>query len=185
MSYRLYTFVNFYLSDIQRGIQSAHLVHDMFINWTGVSVNEEPTTWYLEKIKRRNALIEWAALHKTMIVCNGGNSQDLDQLFTELSHWQRLEREYHLPFDSFYEDGPSLNHALTCVGVVLPEDLYDATVEPYGSQGDAPMTRVTLANDEMEPIIYTERGPVDITRLDDPLEVRARMVKKLKSYRLA
>lgn len=57
---RLYSFTNYYLSDLQKGLQTAHLVSEMFTKYvTG---------------KHKKMLFEWATNHKTIIILNGGNS---------------------------------------------------------------------------------------------------------------
>lgn len=106
---RLYTFSNFYLSSIQQGIQSAHCLHDMFLTYRDTDNKADGT------------LYEWAEHHKTMIVLNGGDSLSLQELYDELSV---LAHKRFYPYGKFSEDTRSLNNALTCVGVVLPESVY-------------------------------------------------------------
>ena len=108
---RAYFFCNFYLSSIQQGIQSAHCMHEMFTKYR--DVNTEPQT---------SVLYDWANNHKTMIVLNGGDSQSIAELYELLAP---LAKEGFFPFAKFSEDERSLNNALTCVGVVLPESIYD------------------------------------------------------------
>lgn len=119
---RLYTFTNFYLSSIQQGIQSAHCLHELFLNYPA-----EPSTLASTK------LFDWANNHKTMIVLNGGDSQSLSELYGELVP---LARSGNFPLAKFSEDERSLNNALTCVGIVLPEavygiDLYDESSSQF------------------------------------------------------
>lgn len=106
---RLYTFCNYYLSSIQQGIQSAHIIGEMFAG--GVDMGPATLT----------VLYDWAKNHKTMVVLNGGNSADLTDLKYKLS---AIADRLYLPCASFREDGQSLNNALTCVGVVVPENIY-------------------------------------------------------------
>ncbi|TFH02542.1 MAG: hypothetical protein E4H14_17545 [Candidatus Thorarchaeota archaeon] len=105
---RLYTFCNYYLSSIQQGIQSAHLVHDLFVK-------------YQEDGLESYNLFEWASKHKTMVVLNGGNSEDLLSMYTNLGLFA-IKMNY--PHALFCEDKASLNSAVTCVGAVLPEPIY-------------------------------------------------------------
>jgi hypothetical protein len=107
---RLYTFTNFYLSSIQQGIQSAHCLHDLFLNYN--NPNQEAD----------HILLTWAEYHKTMIVLNGGDSLSLAELYAELLPLA-TDREY--PIGTFSEDARSLNNALTCVGIVLPASVYE------------------------------------------------------------
>ena len=100
---RFYSFVNAnYLSQLQLGIQTAHCVAEMMLHRT------------------EHAVTTWADEHKTIIVLNGGNVEDL------LSMEEFFNEEFNpYPFVSFYEDAASLNDAITCVGVILPEDIYE------------------------------------------------------------
>lgn len=108
---RLYTFSNMYLSSVQVGIQSLHVVADMFIKY-------KPS-------EQRNNLYEWAENHKTVICLNGGNSADLREIIRKLAYdFSSLHSQ--LPFSFFNEDYDSLDGALTCVGVIVPEKIYNA-----------------------------------------------------------
>lgn len=104
---RLYTFCNYYLSSIQQGIQTAHVVHELFNK-------------YDEYSPQSVSLKEWSKNHKTIIVLNGGNSSMLREIY-ELLHSHRNP----FPYVKFHEDEESLNSVLTCVGVVLPEKIYN------------------------------------------------------------
>lgn len=108
---RFYTFCNYYLSSIQQGIQSAHCMHEMFVHYHT----------YPAESKARLAMWDWAAHHKTMVVLNGGNSAELAEILNTVI---QCANEMLLPYDAFREDGDSLNGALTCVGVVVPEPIY-------------------------------------------------------------
>lgn len=103
---RLYTFINYYLSSIQQGIQSAHIVSELFAH------KFEP--------KKASMIKNWAVNHKTIICCNGGNNKSLDELVALFSS---LENPY--PFIEFYEDEESLGGVRTGVGIILPEHVYD------------------------------------------------------------
>lgn len=105
---RLYTFNNMYLSSIQHGIQSAHVVHELFLNYA--DPNGSPSN---------KMLWDWANNHKTMIVTNGGYQSNLRSIAKTL---ERVDNPY--PFASFYEESDSLNGCLTSVGVVLPVEVY-------------------------------------------------------------
>lgn len=121
MSLRLYTFVNFYLSSIQQGIQSAHVAVELFNEYRG----------------KRNAaaslLKSWAEEHKTMIVLNGGMACNVAQGYEEMA----LRRASTLstydkcpyPYAAFYEEPGAIHHArsaITAWGIVLPSEVYDA-----------------------------------------------------------
>jgi len=104
---RLYTFVNMYLSHIQKGIQTAHVVHELFNEWVG-----NPQELLLH---------EWSTRHKTIIVLNGSDCESLSEFYNFLQ-----TSDTHFPFAKFCEDEASLGGALTCVGIVLPERIYNS-----------------------------------------------------------
>jgi hypothetical protein len=111
---RLYTFINYYLSSIQQGIQSAHIAVDLFCKYTDPKYDK----------KILDTIITWADDHKTMVVCNGGNVASLKDL---IQFFKDEENIY--PWASFCEDGDSLGGTLTGVGIIIPEELYDVTTE--------------------------------------------------------
>jgi hypothetical protein len=105
---RAYFFGNMYLSSIQQGIQAAHVVTHMFRD-------------YRQASKRRKMLYEWANKHKTMVLLNGGGHRDLLNLVAFLD-----VKQNPYPWAMFAEDEESLNLTITSVGVILPEQVYEA-----------------------------------------------------------
>ena len=105
---RAYFFGNMYLSSIQQGIQAAHVVHELFLKYPGEG------TFQTDKI-----LWEWAENHKTMVLLNAGYSEEIRYLVDFFNH-----RDNPYPHASFNESNEALDGALTCVGVVLPEQIY-------------------------------------------------------------
>ena len=103
MNLRAYFFGNMYLSSIQQGIQAAHVVAEMFIKYHGL----HPT------------LIDWANAHKTMILLNGGYSEELHRL-----HGVFASRENPYPYAAFRESEQALEGAITSVGIILPEYIW-------------------------------------------------------------
>lgn len=103
---RGYFLTNMYLSPIQCGIQSAHCIHEMFVTYA--TCNLAPDA--------RSILWSWAEEHKTMIVLNGGTSDDLQEVFDFL-----MRGPGGYPYEKFYE--PGIDGALTCVGVILNEHM--------------------------------------------------------------
>ena len=104
---RAYYFGNMYLSSIQQGFQAAHVTHELFRKYPGPN-------------KYHDQLASWADLHKTMILLNGGYSDNLRELINMFAVHQNP-----YPWASFNEGQDSLDGALTCVGIVLPEKIYD------------------------------------------------------------
>lgn len=108
---RAYFFGNMYLSSIQQGIQAAHCVSEIFANNDHKYTNE-----------KKSYLIDWVKNHKTMILLNGGFSSNLIEL---LDFFNDDNNPY--PFGSFCEELDALNGALTCVGIILPEKIYETS----------------------------------------------------------
>lgn len=104
---RGYFLTNMYLSSIQCGIQSAHCIHDMFIAYRQVPTDPA-----------NQLLLTWATDHKTMIVLNGGTTENLEEFYEYLMKFNDL-----YPFDCFNE--PGIGDAMTVVGIVLPETMIE------------------------------------------------------------
>jgi len=102
---RAYFFSNMYLSSLQNGLQTAHVVAEMFVKYTGA------VDIYLQN---------WARNHKTIIILNGGYSSNLLQLCDLFSDPQNP-----YPWANFNEEQSALNGAATCVGIILPEKIYE------------------------------------------------------------
>jgi hypothetical protein len=114
---RLYSFVNYYLSDLQRGLQTAHLVSEIF------------TKYILSNDNIATILNKWACKDKTIIILNGGNCEDL------MHKYNILNKISEYPFAMFCEDKNSLNGALTCIGIIFPE-FYKEDLEFYSDVPD-------------------------------------------------
>lgn len=114
---RFYGFGNYYLSSLQQGLQSAHVVGDL----AAASVENGKVT------EKGKIFFEWAGNHKTMVLLNGGNAASLEAIFQKFSFFEK--NGMHLPFAKFHEDEQSLGGALTYVGVVVQEKYYNAAAE--------------------------------------------------------
>lgn len=110
---RLYTFVNFYLSSIQQGIQSAHVVHTLFTKYH-----------HAPRSPAGDTLFRWAEDHKTIIVLNGGINDDITNFYLFLNTLENLQYPA-LPYTYFCEDEKSLGGIMTAVGVVLPSEYFN------------------------------------------------------------
>lgn len=117
---RLYTFTNYYMSPIQHGIQTAHIVGDLAAIYASSRHSELSAAELINHLNNQILFLDWAENHKTIIVCNGGNSADLLSLYQQLS-----VMDLDFPFVKFHEDEQSLNGACTAVGIVLPSKIYD------------------------------------------------------------
>lgn len=104
---RFYSFTNAnYMSQLQLGLQTAHCVAEMADKYDGC-----PGMWDFQ---------EWARAYKTIVILNGGNCADLTELYEFLDN---MSTPYS--FAKFNEDEASLNNAITCVGIILPEEVYE------------------------------------------------------------
>lgn len=107
---RLYTFNNFYLSQIQIGIQSLHSTVELFNKY-------EHNYQMLDIVK------DWARNYKTAICLNGGNAGELQEIIEKLHVIQ--QNGLHLPHSYFREDKQSMNECLTSVAIIVPEYIYN------------------------------------------------------------
>lgn len=119
---RLYSFVNYYLSPLQAGLQTAHLIGEMSVASYDTFV--------------RGSYNVWARDHKTIIILNGGNCDSLAILFDRLVELNN--NMVPLPIAKFCEDVQSLNGALTAVGVIVPEHIYTHAAAEYFSPDMGP-----------------------------------------------
>ena len=111
---RAYFFNNMYLSGIHAGIQAQHCTVEMFLKH---STPMGP---------RSNMLHEWARNHKTTIVLNAGYADNLE----EIANMLRSDDNPY-PWGYFCESSEALAGAITSVGVILPDRLfnYDRRIE--------------------------------------------------------
>ena len=133
---RAYCFNNFYLQGIHAGIQSAHSLMEMAVKYKGDVFSSAYTPSVM--------FSQWAENHKTIIVLNGGMQSDLENLIALLDR-----DECTLPWDAFYEEKAALNGALTNVGVIVPERIFDPVVakkeedSEYGFIGESYFPNLT------------------------------------------
>lgn len=118
---RAYYFGNMYLSSIQQGIQAAHVTAEIynkympnFVKW-GTECCFDVTTEVV-------TLVEWAMNHKTMILLNAGYGEEIHSLLDLFN-----EEQNPYPWAPFFEGKDALDGALTCVGIVLPEKIYETS----------------------------------------------------------
>lgn len=112
---RAYFFGNMYLSSIQQGIQAAHVISDIMLKYVTISEGYE-----IDSNSKRIMAWDWAQNHKTMVLLNGGYSATIREL---RDFFDDSENPY--PWDDFNEGEDALDGALTSVGIVLPEKIYE------------------------------------------------------------
>ena len=108
MTAKLFVFANTYISDLQKGLQTAHLVGDMAWDYSkGLVGKKNP--------KAAKLFEEWQTIHRTIIIFKSGNHDYLCELY------ERLKDQRKYPVGRFEEDHQSLRGATTVVGIVLPD----------------------------------------------------------------
>ena len=104
---RLYSLTNLYTGGIHAGIQTAHMVHELFYE-----LNDDVT---------QRVLDTWAQEHKTIIVLQAGYHENIERCYYE---FERLGGVLSLPYSGFRESKEALNNAWTAAGIVVPERIY-------------------------------------------------------------
>lgn len=97
-----------YLSPLQHGLQTAHTISELFIQYP-----------------QNNVLKDWAANHKTIIILNGGYSENLYSLENLFKYMD----PYGYPWASFNEEQSALNGARTAVSIVLSPKIYETAAK--------------------------------------------------------
>lgn len=160
MKTRMYCVVNQYIAGIHAGIQSAHAMTEVFLDYSQ------------RRNKASNLLWDWADRDKTMIVLNGGYQSSLQAFCEKL---KPLSGSY--PWAAFCEEWEALNGAMTAVAVVLPEYMYAPQYQDVVNLSLQPgkVTTPEIANqyrDEMGNIIHNYTQP------------EKDLIAMLKSFRL-
>lgn len=108
---RLYSFVNFYLSSIQQGIQTGHMSDEMTVKYV----------WEQGVTPESNMYIDWIKDHKTYIILNGGDSV---AMYAEMLQFLAICDKLNLPTGIFNE--PGCNNMVTCYGAIIPARYFNA-----------------------------------------------------------
>lgn len=118
----LYSYTNMYLEGIHAGIQTAHMINEMWLKYNGSTNPFYPT--------RTEKLLDWAKNGKTIFIYTGGYSSSLEERFAAFS---KFSHRYDLPYAYFKESKDALNGALTCVGIIADEKRVtsDSCGDPY------------------------------------------------------
>lgn len=111
---RAYFFGNMYVSPIQHGIQGSHVVTKMFRA-------NQPDLFPADPVMQQT-LFDWGDDGVTKIYLNAGYQLNLQIIYDVLSY---IAPRLGLPYQKFHEEVDALNGALTSVGVVAPEEVYN------------------------------------------------------------
>ena len=107
---RMYFFTMYNLSGIQKGIQCGHAA----VEYSRLAITCETHSQYFE----------FADKHKTFIVLDGGNSNDMITRSCELD-------SLNIPHACFRE--PDLNDSMSAIAFILPEEIYGIDLaDPQG-----------------------------------------------------
>jgi len=108
---KAFFFTNMYLSTIQHSVQSMHCLRTIFKKYD--YGNSDLDKEYSKMIH------DWDNNYETVIIKNGGPHETMLKI-------RDLCGQMNLPWGEFRE--PSLDNALTCIGVIVPERFYDREV---------------------------------------------------------
>lgn len=165
---RFYAFCNYYLSSLQQGLQAAHVLTEMSLKAR------------LKGGQYCHQYDNWASDHKTIILLNGGNDKDLRELLTFFN----MSNPYL--YGSFCEDQQSLNGAMTCVGIILPENIYETVAairrgQLYFSNNRYTFDETMFRDDDETEKLWLLKNFINM--LSTPWELE--MIKRLGEYSLA
>jgi hypothetical protein len=122
--YRFYVLVHSHLSTMQKGVQAAHCVATLV----------ERTISGAQKISHEayQSVMQWAREDRTLIILDGGNSDDLYSFADFL-----VATKCKFPRAIFYEDQKTMCGMMTAVGIVVPES-FMIEEEQRAMQFDSP-----------------------------------------------
>jgi len=109
MNLRLYCVTNYYLSSLQKGLQTAHVVGEL--------AHKEHNDEFTRRAKK--LFRQWTDVDKTIIMLNGGNNAGIQAWRDYFNHFSD-----NYPTAYFCEDEASLGGAYTAAGIILPSDVY-------------------------------------------------------------
>lgn len=108
---KLYSFTHSYLSDIQKGIQTAHLVSELYLKY--LAGKDLRRSFDSEDVVAK--VDNWMkSPNPTIVAYKAGNSGSLRNIFGF------LKDNFDYPFVEFTEGEDSLNNSITAVGIILP-----------------------------------------------------------------
>ena len=138
---RAYYFGNFYLSSIQQGIQADHCSGEMVVKYAPY-LHPETDEWACPDYNKYEQMRDYLENHKTDVLLNGGDCDTLREIHAGFNH---MDNPY--PHAKFHESVGALNGALTCVGIILPEEVYEIAAEVRRSFGPQGRSNVDNFND--------------------------------------
>jgi len=171
---RAYFFGNMYLSSIQQGLQAAHVLAEMFVKYETKCIIEN-------KYDSNNVsayLKEWGTQHKTIILLNGGYSETLNGL---CNFFDNVENPY--PWSYFNEGQDALNGALTSVGIILPERIYETANDL--KKGFWRTFGVDAVGNDLVGVVYNSLDYNSYGKFQDINEFEKELIERLSRFDLA
>ena len=104
---KAYIFVHGALSGSQRAVQASHAVAEIFPKYL---IEDHPSI-------KRDMLLDWVDIHKTIILLNGGFSKSLRDTYDSI---RECALGLCLPHANFYEDGATMEGMMTSFMVIVP-----------------------------------------------------------------
>ena len=117
MEYRLYFFVPYNISDIQKGIQAGHAALE-----------------YAREYGHTQEYVQFIENDKTWVILNGGTTNNSTYYLGTLNAIEHNLVENHINFSVFHE--PDLNNALTSVCFLVDERVWDKEKYPDFEEED-------------------------------------------------
>jgi len=171
MNYRLYSFVaNHYISPLQCGLQTAHVVSEMATAASCSPASPATTDFHT-----------WAREDKTIIICGAGNHKGVRDCYDQL--YMLGFTELALQVAIFHEDLESMNCMATACGVIVPEKYWNVEFFEGGATQDQDGKTVKFVDPYWEHG-YEVGGQLQQVRY--PLTSPAgQFISHIKQYRLA
>lgn len=124
---RAYFFGNMYLSSIQQGIQAKHCGDEMVVTYAPTVTDDG---FVCEDQDKYRQLHDYLTNHKTVICLNAGYSETLHDIYKQMG-----SSDNPYPYAKFHESKEALDGALTCVGIVVPDAIYETAAEVRSCRG--------------------------------------------------
>lgn len=116
---RAYFFGNMYLSSIQQGIQAKHVGDEMDLKYFPMPTEVGECCFHATQ--QTVTLADWKKNHKTVVLLNAGYSSTIRDIQAFM-----MDNDNHYPWAVFHEGDDALDGALTGLGIILPEKIYEA-----------------------------------------------------------
>lgn len=178
---RAYFFGNMYLSSIQQGIQALHCLGEMHNKYDDKYVANDVGKEYCRVVDTQLAMLrQWEEEHKTVVLLNAGFSSEILDLYEFFADGV-IEGENYFPFAMFNEGQDALEGATTCVGIVLPEHIYEGAraIRSLNPRKDPDAYVLWRDFNAMELELNGEVQRVEYTQFERDL------MQRMNTYRLA